>query len=181
MTYGHGDELLTAAKAGSDEAKLTLIARYTPFILSVARRVTLSYGDTADYVQEGTIALLKAIADFDRTRGQNFTGFVTTCVRNRMYTLARKDRIWSALVDIDGTNEVDEPVHEDEDTLETEELFTLVKKTLTDNEYAVFSPYLCGRSYGEIVTMTGRTYKSVSAAIEKAKNKLRTALKKDEE
>ena len=84
------DEAL-AALAGTDvEAEGVLLSRYLRLIRFYAGRYALN-GDVDDLVQEGLIALLAAIPQYDPSQGKRFSAFAQVCICNRMRSFVRRE------------------------------------------------------------------------------------------
>lgn len=81
-------DLLARLRAGDDAAYETLVRTYTPRLLVVARRVSLSEADAEDAVQDAFVSVFKAIGNFD---GRSSLGtWLHRIVVNCAITRARK-------------------------------------------------------------------------------------------
>ncbi len=85
------NDLLVKAQRGDRDAQGEIVERQMSMILYEARRLASRQADIDDMVQEGSIAVLKAIERFNPQRG-NFAAFARKCVRNAMIDLYAVER-----------------------------------------------------------------------------------------
>ncbi len=74
-------ELLERAQAGDEEAQTRLIESNLRLVISVARRYARPGLPLEDLVQEGAIGLIKAIQNFDLSRGLRFSTYAIHWIR----------------------------------------------------------------------------------------------------
>ncbi|MDN5347882.1 MAG: polymerase sigma factor [Clostridia bacterium] len=87
------DRLLLQAREGVQEAREELIRRFTPFVLTVAARLTGRYirlGED-DEASIGLIAFNEAIDNFDNQRNPSFLTFAEMVIRRRLIDYLRKE------------------------------------------------------------------------------------------
>ena len=77
-------ELWHAASAGDDSAREQLILAYRPLVYWSAKKFKVSGQRFADIVQEGTLALIRAVGKFDVDRGLRFTTYACYRIRGQM-------------------------------------------------------------------------------------------------
>ena len=79
------------AKNRDKLAALTLVRKYRPLILKYSTNFHLKNYTVEDFIQEGEIAVLKAIDKYDVTKDTNsFNGYVIRTIKNSYNMLARK-------------------------------------------------------------------------------------------
>ncbi len=158
-----------------------LMLRYKDTILGIARKFSFrSFAEVDDLVQEGMIALYKAMGTYDPAQGKSFKNFVYFCAVRRIYsylrTQSRKEPGGErAEIDPESLAEGENP----EELLlsgESEGEFRMrLSKLLSDFEFRVVTMYLDGMTYAQISAATGRAVKSIDNALARAKRKLQSA------
>ncbi|MCS6955920.1 MAG: sigma-70 family RNA polymerase sigma factor [Candidatus Calescibacterium sp.] len=79
------EELVELSKIGNKEAMKVLIKRYSKFLFSKVIPFYIPGGEREDIIQEAYIGFLKAVEDFDKTKG-SFFNFVNLCVQRQITT-----------------------------------------------------------------------------------------------
>lgn len=183
------EELLQAVRAGERAAADLLVRRYSRLVKTCARPYFLAGADTEDLIQEGMLGLLKAVHEFDASRGKSFAQFARLCVSRAIISavrssLARKHSVLNDAVPIE------KPLFEDitqvrpraSDSISDpeslvigmearEELLRQLFSLLSDFEAKVLSLFLDGYSYDEMATKLGKPIKSVDNAIQRIRRK----------
>ncbi len=77
-------QLWKAASGGDDDAREKLILAYRPLVYWMARKFNVTGHRFADIVQEGTLALIRAVDKFDVDRGLRFTTYACYRIRGQM-------------------------------------------------------------------------------------------------
>lgn len=78
--------------SGDDEAREELILMYRPLVFWIAKKFKISGSSYPDLIQEGMMALIKAVDCYDYTRGYRFTTYSYHRVRGQMINfLQRKE------------------------------------------------------------------------------------------
>ena len=77
-------KLWHAASEGDEDAREQLILAYRPLVYWVAKKFKVSGHRFADIVQEGTLALIRAVDKFDVDRGLRFTTYACYRIRGQM-------------------------------------------------------------------------------------------------
>jgi len=169
---------IAQAAAGDQEAFALLAHRMTPLIHDQIRRLGCEGLEDEDLVQEALLGLLAAVRTYREDGGAAFTTYATTCIRNRLLTVVRRN----------GTRMDREQSLEDSPALsaanidpallllDKEEidnfLSALRTAKLTDKEYQVFRWRMSGFSYAEIAAELGITVKAVDNAIQRIRRKI---------
>lgn len=76
--------LWQAHAAGDDDAREQLILAYRPLVYWIAKKFKVSGNRFADLVQEGTLALIRAVDKFDVERGHRFTTYACYRIKGQM-------------------------------------------------------------------------------------------------
>ena len=185
------DETLCAlASAGDREAEETLVTRYNRLVRTCARPFFLVGGDSEDLTQEGMVALIKAVREFDRSKEASFRTFAEICIRNRLYSVLRaaareKHQVLNQSISLDtpyfdsnsytsGTNHLEQRNPEDFiiDREHTAALLSGVRKQLSEFEAKILEYYLDGLSCREIAELVGKPPKSVDNAVQRIRRKV---------
>ena len=179
------EELIALAQNGDNFAEDLLIKRYKYVATSFAHRYFLNGGDSEDLLQEGFLAVFRAIHTFNGKA--NFKTYVYACVKNRINTVIKTSNRYknqplnnylslSSLNDGDKTEIIIDTTFDPEDRYindESErELQIVIKDTLSDYEYQILSCYLKGFSYLEIAEKFSKQVKSIDNALQRIRKKL---------
>ena len=78
-------------------------------------------------------------------------------------------------------NSLNDPLENIVKEEKTNELNKLIKESLSDNEYQVYSLMLSGLKYAEIAFILGKTTKQVDNAMQRIKCKIKNIMKKQME
>ncbi len=191
------NDLLKLYKANDDKAEMIIIERYKNLVKIKSRTYFLVGGENEDLIQEGMIGLIKAMKDFDITKGASFNTFADLCISRQMITAIRsanskKYQLLNQSYSLNTflLNEKDEEV-EYIDLLEsgdkspeevlisyenTENIYNLIESELSKLEKEVIKEYLKGSSYQEIGSKLNKTEKAVDNALQRVRNKLQKKL-----
>ena len=179
--------LIKESREGSIKAAEELLTRYKSLVISVARQYFLVGAGDEDLIQEGMIALYRAVDAFDEESGVPFSAFAYSCVKNRIIDVvkaANRDKHkalnnYVSIYDVDYTMSATSA----EDAAIMRENSIQVKKNIAENltseETTVLRLYLDGRSYRDIALQTGKSEKFVDNTLQKIKRKIRAAMKKN--
>jgi RNA polymerase sporulation-specific sigma factor len=77
-------ELWQASASGDDSAREQLILAYRPLVYWIAKKFKANGNRFADLVQEGTIALIRAVDRFDVNLGHRFTTYACYRIKGQM-------------------------------------------------------------------------------------------------
>ena len=184
------ETLCSMAAAGDRVAEETLVTRYTRLVRTCARPFFLAGGDSEDLIQEGMVALIKAVREFSPDKAATFRTFAEICIRNRLYSVLRasardKHRALNQSISLDtpdfdsnsytsGTSSLAQRDPEDFliDREHTAALLAAVRKQLSEFEAKILGYYLDGLSCREIADTVGKPPKSVDNAVQRIRRKV---------
>ena len=185
------DETLCSMVAAGDRvAEETLVTRYTRLVRTCARPFFLAGGDSEDLIQEGMVALIKAVREFAPEKAATFRTFAEICIRNRLYSVLRasardKHKALNQSISLDtpdfdsnsytsGTSSLAQRDPEDclIDREHTAALLAGVRKQLSEFEAKILGYYLDGLSCREIADTVGKPPKSVDNAVQRIRRKV---------
>ncbi len=170
--------LVQSAAAGDEDAFATVMRRMTPLIRAQVHQFQHNGMDEDDLRQECLVGLLSAVRHFRPNAGTLFTTYATTCIHNRLISLARRN---GQRVQREEPLEDDSAVPDTEARspearlLEQEELTQLqqqLAQRLTPIEYQVLMARLSDRTYEQIAAQLGITKKAVDNAVQRLRRKL---------
>ncbi len=170
------DELIAKAKQGDQASIERLVADYTGLIRAIANKVYVVGGDKDDLLQEGMLGLFFAI-----------TNYAKLCVKGRIADAVRKyvndkNKPLADYIDIASIEQMTDESTPLTDLIvkeQAEKIESVMRDKLTKGEFDVMSLFVSGYRYDDICRMTGRSYKSVDGALQRARKKLAEALKND--
>ena len=189
-------ELLALARQGDGAATDCLLEKYKPLVRKKARTLYLIGGENDDLIQEGMIALYKAIRTYDESYKSSFASYATLCIEHELYNVikgANRQKniplnIYVSLYSPLNTNEDTNSREILADTLQPAELTnpediiidqenvtdieSTIKKRLSKLEQQVVTLYIDGNNYQQIATALGKTPKSIDNALQRIKKKL---------
>ncbi len=174
------NELLPIEQAahGDEQAFAAVADRMAPLIRSTVQSFEVLGLDADDLKQEASLGLLAAVRTYRPDGGAAFTTYATTCIRNRLTSVARRHGARSR---------TEQPFEEDSDLpadvysdpahrmLEQEDLSRLqeqLRQRLTDLEYRVLLARLTDLSYEEIASRLGVSKKTVDNAVQRLRRKM---------
>jgi RNA polymerase sporulation-specific sigma factor len=195
-------ELIDIVSENNEEALELIINKYQPIIKYISTKklkIANSLGmDISDLYQEGLIGLLEAIRDFKDVKGVTFYTFANLCIERQINTSLTKhnrkrDKILNTAISLDKKIldsektllEIIEPINNvtalhDIISLESDqELYTNIKKKLSDFEKKVFDLKINNYSYDEIALKLGVTSKEIYSAMRRIKDKIKKAINKE--
>ncbi len=174
------EELVSRIQKGEGELFSVLARRHLPLIRYLATQFSAYNIETDDLIQEGTIALYRAVYDY-REGETSFVSFAGLCIRrafsDERKMLARKRRIppsqISSLDEQVGLSDVFDP---EKILIQREDYETLahsIRLELSEMEYKVLSEFLQGHSYADISERLSLSSKSVDNALRRIRTKLK--------
>ena len=184
------ETLCSMAACGDRVAEETLVTRYTRLVRTCARPFFLAGGDSEDLIQEGMVALIKAVREFAPDKAATFRTFAEICIRNRLYSVLRasardKHKALNQSISLDtpdfdsnsytsGTSSLAQRDPEDFliDREHTAALLAGVRKQLSEFEAKILGYYLDGLSCREIADAVGKPPKSVDNAVQRIRRKV---------
>ena len=193
------DEALVARALKKDEqAEEELLNRYKQLVLTKASKYYIEGGDRDDLVQEGMIALVKAVRSYKEDATASFATFAQVCI-DRQLVSAVRNAARKKHSPLNNALSIDQPIAEDSqdapaiaETLvagseaqpEQAALLSELTDMLTDSKAANFSNFeqqviqylIKGQSYREIAELLGKTPKQIDNAIQRIRAKLQKLL-----
>ena len=195
------EELITELREGNSDVMDYLMDKYKNLVRSKAKSMYILGADTEDLIQEGMIGLFKAVRDYDFGRDAGFYTFAELCISRQIYTAVqasgRKKHMplntyisfYSTVTDENdenGTTVNLENVLESEqgspeqkliDRENVEYIEQIIQSQLSNMERHVMDLYLTGMGTVEISKIIGIDEKSADNALQRAKTKIRRAIK----
>ncbi len=169
---------LTTAALGDEKAFAVIARRMDPLISHTIRHFAAQGLDPDDLAQEASLGLLAAVRAYRPDGGASFTTFATTCIRNRLTSVARRHgtqtRVEESLSE-DDASAFDPSGDPAAHLLERESLSHLqdqLRRRLTDLEYRVLLARLSDLSYEEIAHSLGVSKKTVDNAVQRLRRKM---------
>ena len=83
------EEILSRAKENDAESMEWILLKYKTLVRQIARRFYFSGEDTDDLVQEGMLALWKAVREYSPQKNAGFSTYASRCIRNKMIDALR--------------------------------------------------------------------------------------------
>ena len=184
------ETLCSMAACGDRVAEEALVTRYTRLVRTCARPFFLAGGDSEDLIQEGMVALIKAVREFAPEKAATFRTFAEICIRNRLYSVLRasardKHKALNQSISLDtpdfdsnsytsGTSSLAQRDPEDFliDREHTAALLAGVRKQLSEFEAKILGYYLDGLSCREIADTVGKPPKSVDNAVQRIRREV---------
>lgn len=191
-------ELLSQIRTGDTQAEELLITRYAKNVRATARVFSLSGWDLEDFIQEGMLALIRALHSYDEGGGASLSSYIDLCVRRQLLNAVlratnNKNILLTDYISYDAPVTCGEDTVSLSDTLTDERASALEEdyitrdradrllKALNDRlsplERRVLTRYLQGDSLSEIAEALQLPAKSVDNAITRVRRKA-TALTK---
>ncbi len=165
---------LAAAARGDDAAYAAIAERMTPVIRHCVQGF-LSYGlDADDLEQEASLALLAAVRAFRPDGGASFTTFATTCIRNRLTSIARRigAQREEPLDEDSALDSSDDPARRMLEREAVSHLQSQLRERLTPLEHRVLMARLSDLSYEAIADQLGVSKKTVDNAVQRLRRKM---------
>lgn len=179
--------LIKRVREGDQQAFLSLLERYRPLLLSQVSRFTndgTAKLHEEDLLQEATLVFYNSILNYDCSQNDvEFGLYARICIYNALVSQVRIINKYKAeqLTEFGGIipskNEVEDPADGIVEAESLCELYSTIKKNLSDFEYKIWHGYMLGRTAKQIGEAIGKDEKSVSNAIYRIRRKLRAVLK----
>ncbi len=168
---------IVEAAAGDEEAFACVMRRMTPIIRAQIQRFDFLPLGGDDLMQECMLGLLAAVRSYRPDGGALFTTYATTCIHNRLVSLARRysNRVCDTLPyddsEIADAEDADPAsrvlMQEDADRLQHQ-----LHTRLTTLEYEVLMARLSDCSYKQIAERLEVSTKAVDNAVQRLRRKL---------
>ena len=181
------DEEILESSRQNPEATAYLLEKYKGFVKAITRSYFLVGHDEEDLLQEGMIAVYKAIETFNGR--SSFKSFVYLCVKSRILTIIKSNNrekniplinyiSLSDFINGDDKTEIILSAVEDPETSyinkeAEEEIKNKIKNALSDFEYKILGYYLLGYSYEQIAFLTQKNVKSIDNAMQRIRKKVK--------
>ena len=191
------EELILAARDRDESAMDELMNRYKGLVRKHARTLFLIGGENDDLIQEGMIALYKAIINYDISgRAGHFAPYASTCISNHLFNVIKgANRLKNA--PLNQSISLDAPISNSPESYDTRtvadmlppdilsdpaqilidrenvtRIEDLIEERLSSFEKNVVMLYIDGNSLSQIGNRLGKSSKSVDNALQRAKKKL---------
>ncbi len=188
------EELVTAACLGCGDSLTVLLTRYLPFITRKAVTADHSFLDQDDLIQEGMIALLRAIRCYQNGRNASFVTYAVTCINNSIRSTLRTSARLKHLPLLHYVTLDEEHITMQTDqqycaaatsspetlVIKKEEyafIWQAIRSLLSELEREILMLYLNGLTYDQMAARLGITGKSVDNALQRARKKLGAAMR----
>ena len=176
--------LIAQASSGSRQAFDTLIRRYEPRLVNIARRTMGNISDAEDAAQEAMAAAWFKLDQFDQALA--FGPWLTRIVLNKCRDQLRKRKIMK-LFDFGADNEVEHvasSIPDQYESAKTAQILGIVQKEIsnlpTRLRDALILVTFDGQSHSGAAKILGTTEKAVETRIYRARNRLKEKLEKFE-
>ena len=168
---------IAQAAAGDQEAFALLVHRMMPLIHSQIHHCRCAGIENEDLAQEALMGLLAAVRTYREDGGAAFTTYATTCIRNRLLTVVRRNgSLADREVPMEDSPELPDvtadPALRLQEQEELDNLLQKIRTRLTDTEYRVLLLRLSDCSYAEVAAQLGITAKAVDNAVQRMRRKL---------
>ncbi|MBO5757581.1 MAG: sigma-70 family RNA polymerase sigma factor [Clostridia bacterium] len=185
-------ELLSAARAGNQQAYALLLDRYSPMLQSMVSKYAahgMSDADLEDLRQEASVVFCSAVQTYDSSReGVEFGLYAKICVghglASALRTFRRQRR--EGLLSLEGEGLIEQnpgllgsEASVSEALIDKERMEALqrtIQRALSPYESRVWWLYVSGASTCKIASSLGKDEKSISNAIYRIRRKLRQVL-----
>ena len=177
------EELCRLSQNGNRDAEEILAARCHRLVRRIARPYFLAGGDSEDLLQEGMLAVVKAMREYSPVHDAAFLTFAEHCIRNRLFSVLKAANSGKhsplnqavpydpSIFDANPVFAQDDPEVMLIDEEKTSLLFRLVCKQLSAFEIKVLEQYLKGPTCSEIAQFVGKPPKSVENAVQRIRRK----------
>lgn len=180
------EELIISFRNGNASSCDELLSRHKSLVSALARPYFLIGGENEDLVQEGMIGLYKAITTFDTEKGNKFTSYAITLVRQSIYDALKsanrdKHKPLNTFISISDLSESASENDSPEDIYINNEMYQSliaeISTLLSANEKGVLNMYLEGFSYQEMAAKLKKDVKYVDNILQRIKRKIRKIIK----
>lgn len=173
------EELIFAARRGDKSALDEILRRYSGMVRAVSARFFLHGGENEDLVQEGMVGLFSAVNGYEEG-GANFSSYAYSCIRNAVLDAIKKSlgaknaalNDFVPIVEIGGEVSPDSPEDEIIRRENRREFLKKISGQLSSTEFKAIVMHIDGSPVAEIASALGKSPKSVSNALSRAKIKL---------
>ena len=192
------EQLIELVHENSEEAKTILFERYKDRIDYLIKKYTIvakTLGiDVKDLNQEALVGFTDAILNFIPNKEASLSTYICVCVERKIKKACikastSKHQAMKDTLSLDYTyDDINTPLKEliedvDSDPLTKiteqeryDELLEMIRKSLTDNESAVFELMILGLTYKDIAEVLDKEPKQIDNAIQRIKTKIKKIL-----
>lgn len=187
---------IRAYRDGDSSAVDFLLEKYKYLVRKKARTLYLIGGENEDLIQEGMIALYKAIRDYDEGRDSSFAKFAEICIEHQLYNVIKGANrmknsplnsyisLYSPMGTSDGrtghetladTLLPSELINPEDILIDREnvtDIQSAIEKKLSPFEKKVVELYIDGYNYQQIAAALEKSPKSIDNALQRIKKKL---------
>lgn len=188
MNYGNLNdyEILYRVRENDDSAVELMIVKYEPVILSICKKylnIAKSHGaEMCDLIQEGRIAVIKALNSFDENNKAIFYTYVSLCINRHLISYCRtlstvKNAALNYSVNDEELYDLGDWNHDPSNVinnLELERKFVDFKYNLDFRDSIIFELRYNGFSYKEIGILLDISYSVVDSRLCKIRKVLRS-------
>lgn len=180
-----------------------ILDRYKNLVRYKASSMFILGGDEQDLIQEGMIGLVKAVRDYDFGRDASFATFADLCISRQIYNAIQasgrlKNLPLNDYVSLTAESETEDgnkdrvlveniagnPEFQPEEIVisqeNVDEINRYIEEKLTKSERDVFRLHITGLPTSRIAAILAMEPKSADNALQRAKSKLKKALKENE-
>jgi len=178
--------LINRVRGGDQEAFLELLEKYKPLLHSQVSKFTnddLTKALYEDLLQEATLVFYNAILNYDNSQHDvEFGLYARICIYNALVSQMRviSRRKAEELTEPDSRtfleSYVSDPAKNIVEAENVQNIYSVIKKNLSDYEYSIWHSYMLGKTAKEIAEVIGKDEKSVSNAVYRIRKKLRALL-----
>ena len=164
-----------------DEELNALLSAFEPTYYSIISEIAGIYSENLkmDLLQEGRLAVCKAVASFNSKQDATFYTFAYTCIKNAMFDFlraqnAKKNTMITqaiSLEDID-ESEIEDPSLNIENTIDIKEELSRVCNILNETQQKIAIMLMEGYSYQEIANKLDKNKKYIDNQIQQIRKKL---------
>ncbi len=195
-------EILNYINENNEEAMEIIYEKYKPLITKIATSMYKKYCkntglDTNDLMQEGMLALNKAINSYQENKDVLFYTYAKKCIERKIISTVicanrQKHKVLnesiSFEIDLDNNTNLEAFLGDSKNNPEkiivsnesSKEFLDDIKKSLTDIEVQVLQLKLDGFDYKEIAQIVGKDVKAVDNTIQRIRNKIKKIMKNKE-
>jgi len=175
-------ELIVRVRNNDEEAFKILLEQYKPLIESSVNRFSCddAFGTYSDDLrQEASVVFYKSILAYDLDQTEiEFGLFTKICIHNALASQLRTLKKHSEIPDgVLLYQDLGDPASKIIEQERIKSIYAVIRKNLSDFEYAVWQMYVAGRSSSDIAKILNTEKRSIDNAIYRTRKKLRALLK----
>lgn len=177
------DEELIECCADSSDAVSELFHRYIALVRNKSLAMAKNRSDADDLMQEGFLALLKAVRTFRNDGSASFSTYANVCITNKMTTAIIKNNRTDIPIDL-AEEQAEESVSDTPESILIEkenqlDINNRVSLMLSKREWQIFRLFLMGSTYDQMARQLNISPKSVDNALQRVRRKLKLVWRAD--